>query len=299
MHSGFHDFDLACKHIKLLKYRLANSTSVDTVDQLTGYSNADILNDDFHKLGFTNNNQTPALTELRQCVVEHSKKLESTTQQEIEEEIKQTWKRFERGKDDCVRRLSTRLSNVGTAILKSSSKEEEKMDENVIKPLPLVNDTKSKEEDEFESLKALLNFDIEAEIAEEDMLSEYKTVMSQIDSFTANSLDSSRAEHDTTSTTSTRALKRRRIVWCDDALRSAFDAVDEDKSGTLSVDEVANLMAALSPKSRKSVRQRQIEAAEFIEKYDENSDGMLDFDEFSKMMQIYSSGGESGHHESI
>ena len=28
------------------------------------------------------------------------------------------------------------------------------------------------------------------------------------------------------------------------------DAVDDDKSGTLSVDEVANLMAALSPKSR-------------------------------------------------
>lgn len=36
-----------------------------------------------------------------------------------------------------------------------------------------------------------------------------------------------------------------------------------------------------------------------LETHDENSDGMLDFDEFSKMMQIYSSGGESGHHESI
>ena len=63
--------------------------------------------------------------------------------------------------------------------------------------------------------------------------------------------------------------------------------MDDDKSGTLSVDEVANLMAALSPKSRKSVTQRKREAAELIENYDENSDGMLDFDEFSKLMRVY------------
>ena len=53
---------------------------------------------------------------------------------------------------------------------------------------------------------------------------------------------------------------------------------------------MANLMAALSPKSRKSVTQRQREAAELIENYDENSDGMLDFEEFSKLMRVYGGG---------
>ena len=99
--------------------------------------------------------------------------MESTTQQEIDEEIKHIWNRFEREKDDRVRRLSTRLSNVGAAIVEGSSNnsnEEDKAKE--MKPLlkdtkskeeeeekvvmkPLLNDTKSKEEDELDSLMTL------------------------------------------------------------------------------------------------------------------------------------------------
>jgi len=291
--SGFHDFELASKHSKLLGYRLANSTSVDAVDILTGYSNADILKDDFHKLGFTYSSEPPDLTILRQRVMEHAKTEDTTTKQERNNDIKHQWEMFERAKNDCTRRLSTRLSFVGSVVVANKGPQfdepqQKEASQNKTHQEPMKTHQKK---DDPESLKALLNLDIEAEIAKEDLLDEYKSVMSQIDTFSRHSGGDTLMNEDTSSSKqdTSRMMKRSAVVWCEDALRSAFDAVDDDKSGTLSIDEVANLMAALSPKSRKPVTERQREAAELIERYDENNDNMLDFEEFSKLMRVYSS----------
>lgn len=251
---------------------------------------------DFHKLGFTYSNESPDLCEMRELVLEHSQKMQEMRKEEKEKEIKLKWKQFQTGKVGGERRLSSRLSFVGGDIIRNTTASpgsSTELDNNVV----AVDDENTanedvesclsnKKDDTFESLKYMLNVDIESEIVGESDMDEYKAMMSQIDRFTTSTAQdfvSNEMKRDPS-----RAMTRK-TVWCEEALRSAFNAVDDDKSGTLSIDEVANLMAALSPKSRKSVKVRQREAAELIVKFDEDNDNALDFDEFKKLMKEYSS----------
>eukprot|EP01054_Gregarina_sp_Poly1_P005306 Gregarina_sp_Poly_1__5305@NODE_2804_length_1698_cov_3_571429_g1766_i0_p1_GENE_NODE_2804_length_1698_cov_3_571429_g1766_i0NODE_2804_length_1698_cov_3_571429_g1766_i0_p1_ORF_typecomplete_len436_score70_29Pkinase/PF00069_25/3_2e65Pkinase/PF00069_25/7_1e02Pkinase_Tyr/PF07714_17/4_1e43EFhand_7/PF13499_6/9_8e11EFhand_7/PF13499_6/3e13EFhand_1/PF00036_32/0_0022EFhand_1/PF00036_32/0_001EFhand_1/PF00036_32/3_9e06EFhand_1/PF00036_32/9_2e05Kinaselike/PF14531_6/1_3e18Kinaselike/PF14531_6/2_5e03EFhand_5/PF132 len=63
-------------------------------------------------------------------------------------------------------------------------------------------------------------------------------------------------------------------------LKGAFDTFDSDGSGTISVDEILEIMH-LSTDDRQSV-------VDLVKKYDTNNDGEMDFDEFAAMVEYFS-----------
>ncbi|KAK4781273.1 hypothetical protein SAY87_017379 [Trapa incisa] len=77
----------------------------------------------------------------------------------------------------------------------------------------------------------------------------------------------------------------------DGGLKEAFDVFDKDKDGLISVEELGSVMCSLGliSESGKKVE----DCKEMIRKVDMDGDGMVNFDEFKRMMMIPAGGGKS------
>ncbi|XP_021899249.1 calmodulin-like protein 2 [Carica papaya] len=70
-------------------------------------------------------------------------------------------------------------------------------------------------------------------------------------------------------------------------LKEAFDVFDKDRDGLISVDELGSVLFALGLQEGKRVE----DCREMIRKVDVDGDGMVNFDEFKKMMKRGVAGG--------
>lgn len=76
------------------------------------------------------------------------------------------------------------------------------------------------------------------------------------------------------------ATINKKKLLSDKNLRTAFDAFDENGDGTITVDEIKNILGK-GKKTNEKVWE------EVLAEADDNNDGLIDFDEFKKMMAAF------------